>query len=433
VDEPWISKGSSPWRNEYLSTIHRPYYYHSSIQTNRRTTESITRKDDLVKFRCERDTLVEVLTTAGRAVSSRTTSVMALGGIRIESEGNRLVVIGTDLDLTVHVSTESIGLSDGVCVAPAKLLADVVRSLEPGAVTIESEDDKVEITASRSRFSLRTFPAHDFPVLPEPPKPTTFLPAAGLVDALRQVVRAASNDDARPLLTGVLIAAEGNGIRLVATDSYRLAFCDIEGIDASLQSTQILVPARALAELQRLSVWGVGSKETKTNKEIDPSEGSAGVPMVGLSIGDHDVTFTVGDIQVSTRLLDGSYPDYRQLIPATYPNRLHVGKDSLLDALRRVRLLVRDNTTPVRLSMRPGGVDLTVVSQEVGDASETVDADFEGSDLTIAFNPTYLIDGVEAVAGDEVVLETVDETKPATVRAAERGEFRYLLMPVRVS
>ena len=145
--------------------------------------------------------------------------------------------------------------------------------------------------------------------------------------------------------------------------------------------------------------------------------------MVGLSIGDHDVTFTAGSVKVSTRLLDGTYPDYRQLIPAEYPNRLHVGKDSLLDALRRVRLLVRDNTTPVRLSMRHGGVDLTVVSQEVGDASETVDADFEGEDLTIAFNPTYLIDGVEAVAGDEVLLETVDATKPATVRAAERDRL----------
>ena len=154
---------------------------------------------------------------------------------------------------------------------------------------------------------------------------------------------------------------------------------------------------------------------------------------MGLSIGEHDVTFTVGSVKVSTRLLDGSYPDYHQLIPAEYPNRLHVGKDSLLDALRRVRLLVRDNTTPVRLSMRQGGVDLTVVSQEVGDASETVDADFDGEDLTIAFNPTYLIDGVEAVSGDEVLLETVDATKPATVRAAEETNFRYLLMPVRVS
>jgi DNA polymerase-3 subunit beta len=243
------------------------------------------------------------------------------------------------------------------------------------------------------------------------------------------VVRAASSDDARPLLTGVLIAAEGSGVRLVATDSYRLAMRDIDGSDALVDSAQILVPARALAELQRLSVLGSAAKETGAATEGDGNVG----PTVGLSVGEHDVTFTAGGVKVSTRLLDGSYPDYRQLIPADYPNRLHVGKDSLLDALRRVRLLVRDNTTPVRLSMRSGGVDLTVVSQEVGDASETVDADFDGTELTIAFNPTYLIDGVEAVTGDEVLLETVDATKPATVRAAEETNFRYLLMPVRVS
>jgi DNA polymerase-3 subunit beta len=358
---------------------------------------------------------------------------MALGGVRIESQGNHLGVVGTDLDLTVHAFTEAIGISDGVCVAPARLLADIVRSLEPGAVTIESEGDKIEIGAARSRFSLRTFPVDDFPSLPDPPQPATFLPAASLAGALRQVVRAASNDDARPLLTGVLIAPEGNGIRLVATDSYRLAMRDIEGSDAFSDSAQILVPARALAELQKLSALGVSSKDVPTNGTGDGESPDATAPTVGLSIGEHDVTFTAGDVKVSTRLLDGSYPDYRQLIPADYPNRLHVGKDSLLDALRRVRLLVRDNTTPVRLSMRSGGVDLTVVSQEVGDASETVDADFDGSELTIAFNPTYLIDGVEAVTGDEVVLETVDATKPATVRAAEETNFRYLLMPVRVS
>ncbi len=368
-----------------------------------------------MKFRCERDSLVEVLAVAGRAVGSRA-QPSALSGLRLEASGNRLSVVGTDLDLTVHVSTEAIGIDDGVCVAPAKLLADIVRSLEPGAVTVDAEGDKIEIGAARSRFSLRTFSLDDYPNLPEPPEPATFLPAAALAGALRQVVRAASTDDARPLLTGVLIAPEGAGVRMVATDSYRLALRDLVGSDALSGASQILVPARALTELQRLS--GIGGGE----------DGAT----VGLSIGERDITFTAGDVKVSTTLLDGTYPDYRQLIPAEYPNRLHVGKDSLLDALRRVRLLVRDNMTPVRLSMRPGGVDLTVVSQEVGDASETVDADFEGADLTIAFNPTYLIDGVEAVSGDVVLLETVDSSKPATVRAAEDDDFRYLLMPVRV-
>jgi DNA polymerase-3 subunit beta len=224
-----------------------------------------------VKFRCERDSLVEVLATAGRAVGTRSSAQMVLSGVRIESVGNRLLVTGTDLDLTVHVSSEAIGIADGVCVAPAKLLVDIVRSLEPGAVTVESEGEKVEIGAARSRFSLRTFPVTDFPSLPEPSEPATFLPAAGLASALRQVVRAASSDDARPLLTGVLIAPEGSGVRLVATDSYRLALRDIAGSEAFGGGSQILVPARALAELQRLSALGSGLKTVEGNSE---SEGS---------------------------------------------------------------------------------------------------------------------------------------------------------------
>ena len=236
-----------------------------------------------------------------------------------------------------------------------------------------------------------------------------------------------------PLLTGVLIAAEGGGIRLVATDSYRLAMRDIDGSDAL--DRQLADPGAGPGAGRAPETLRLWARRPRTERRATDDGAATAAPdrPIGLSIGDHDVTFTAGDVKVSTRLLDGSYPDYRQLIPAEYPNRLHVGKDSLLDALRRVRLLVRDNTTPVRLSMRSGGVDLTVVSQEVGDASETVDADFEGTELTIAFNPTYLIDGVEAVSGDEVVLETVDATKPATVRAAEETNFRYLLMPVRVS
>lgn len=371
-----------------------------------------------MKFRCERDTLVEALTTAGRAVSPRGSSA-ALAGVRLEVSGNRLSVLGTDLDLTVRVETEAIGLDDGACVAPARLAADIVRSLEPGAVTFESSAEEVEISAARSRFVVRTFPVEDFPVLPDARPPQVQLPAGALAEALRQVVRAASNDDARPLLTGVLVAAEGDGIRLVATDSYRLAFRDLAGTNPLPAGTeQILVPARALTEVQRLLPGG--------GKEDGASD-------VGFSVGDLDATFTLAGVQLSTRLLDGRFPDYRGLIPPAYPNTLRVGKEDLLDALRRVRLLVRDNTTPVRLSLRPGGVELTVVSQEVGHADEDIDAAYDGEELTVAFNPTYLMDGVEAAVGDEVLLETVDATKPATVRAPDREDYHYLLMPVRVS
>jgi DNA polymerase-3 subunit beta len=318
--------------------------------------------------------------------------------------------MGTDLDLTIRMEQEVVGLEDGSCVIPARLATDIVRSLEAGVVTLDAGEERVEISAARSHFELRTFPVVEFPSV-GPAGEGGHVFGTGLTDGLRQVVRAASTDDARPLLTGVLITAEDGMVRLVATDSYRLALRDLRDTKAIPDAPDVLVPARALAELQRLA----------------PGDG------VTVSVGSHEITFGVGPVEIRTRLLDGAYPDYRQLIPNAYPNRLHIGKESLLSALRRVRLLVRDNTTPVRLAMRPGGVDLSVVSQEVGEASETVDGDFTGEDLVIAFNPSYLIDGVEAVAEDEVIIETADPGRPATVRAAERDDYRYLLMPVRVS
>ncbi len=344
-----------------------------------------------------------------------------MSGLMLRCEGNRLVATGTDLDLTVRVTAEVIGLKDGESVVPARLTADVVRSLEPGAVTIEAQDEKVEISAARSRFGLRAYPAVEFPAVTAGEEPTVLLPGSTFGEGLRQVVRAASSDDARPLLTGVLLTSEGGSIRLVATDSYRLALRDLRGSADLPGGEDILVPARALAELQRL-LSGTGT---------DPR--ADGPVQVGVAAGPKEITFAYGSVRISTRLLEGAYPDYRQLVPDHYPNRLHLGKESFLGALRRVRLLVRDNTTPVRLSMRDGGVDLSVVSQEVGDASESVDGDFTGEDLVIAFNPSYLIDGVEAVLGDEVVIEADEPSRPATVRAAEHDDFRYLLMPVRVS
>jgi DNA polymerase-3 subunit beta len=198
-----------------------------------------------------------------------------------------------------------------------------------------------------------------------------------------------------------------------------MALRDLPGTNVIPGEEDLLVPARALSELQRLPTG------TRT--------GESEVETVGVAAGSNEITFWQGKVQISTRLLEGRYPDYKQLIPDQYPNRLHLGKESFLSALRRVQLLVRDNTTPVRLSMRAGGVDLTVQSQDVGDAAETVDGDYTGEDLVIAFNPAYLIDGAEAVTGDEVIVETADASRAATVRGAEDDSFRYLLMPVRVS
>jgi DNA polymerase III subunit beta len=364
-----------------------------------------------VKFRCERDVLVEALGTASRAVASRGGALPVLSGVKLVLEEDRLLLTGSDLDLTITVSVTVSGLDDGVAVVPARLTADIVRALEPGAVYVDAQEDEARISSGRSQFSVRLLPAEDFPRLVEAPGDLVTLDAATLAEALRQVVRAASHDDARPILTGVLMAAEGDGLRLVATDSYRLAVRDIPGASILREGQAVLVPSKALGELTRVL---------------------SGAQEVTLRLAERDATFEVGDIRLTTRLIEGEFPNYRQLIPSAHPNCLTVGREPLLDAIRRVKLLARE-ATPVRINLRPDGIELSAVTQDVGQASEEVDAKYEGAEMVIAFNPEYLAAGIEAIEGDEVTLETIDALKPAVVRAVEAQEYLYLLMPVRVS
>jgi DNA polymerase III subunit beta len=364
-----------------------------------------------VKFRCERDVLVEALGTATRAVASRGGALPVLSGVKAELVGDRLELTGSDLDLTIQVAVTVAGQEDGVVVLPGRLAGDIVRALEPGAVHVESEGDEARISSGRSQFSVRLLPAEDFPRLPETPGDEVTLDAAALADSLKQVVRAASHDDARPILTGVLMAAEGDGLRLVATDSYRLAVRDLQGTTVLREGQTVLVPSKALQELTRVL---------------------SGAETVTLRLAERDATFVVAETRLTTRLIEGEFPNYRQLIPNTHPNRLTVGREPLLDALRRVKLLARE-ATPVRITLKPDGIELTAITQDVGQAHEEIDAKYEGAEMVIAFNPEYLADGIEAVSGDEVTLETVDALKPAVVRSVESQDYLYLLMPVRVS
>ncbi len=369
-----------------------------------------------MKFRAERDVLLDALAIAARAAATRGGALPALSGVRLEVTGDVLHLAGSDLDLTVQVEAPVAGIAEGVCVIPARLGTDIVRAMEPGAVTVSLESGEAIIAAGRSQFSVRVLPAEEFLRLPGVEGDAVTLDAAALAAALTQVVRAASRDDARPILAGVLMTAEPAGLRLVATDSYRLAMRDLPGTTLLSEGQHVLVPARALGELGR-ALSGPNL----------PDSGQ-----ITLRLGGDQASFEVGRIRVTTRLIEGEFPNYRQLLPNGYPNRLVVAKDPLLDAVRRVKLLAREST-PIRMALRPDGVELTAVTHEVGQAREDLDAKYEGTEMTVAFNPEFLIDGVEATPGDEVVLETLDALKPATLRATEGTDFLYLLMPVRVS
>jgi DNA polymerase III subunit beta len=364
-----------------------------------------------VKFRCERDVLVDALATAGRAVSSRGGSLPVLSGILLQLNGDNLRLTGSDLDLTITVETTVAGQSDGVAVLPAKLASDIARAFGSGAVHVEVQNDEAKLSSGRSEFSLRLMHADEYPRFEPQSGDAVTMQADRFATSLRQVVRAASSDDSRPILTGVLMAAEAGGLRLVATDSYRLAVCDLPGEAVLGEGQQVLVPSRALNELAKLL---------------------SGAEQVTLRLGERDASFTIGGVQLTTRLIEGEFPNYRGLIPSNHPNQVTLDREALLEALRRVRLLAQE-ATPVRINMMADAVELRAVTQDVGEAHEVLDATSVGQELMVAFNPQYLLDGVEVTPGDQVTLETVDALKPALLRSVDSPDFLYLLMPVRVS
>ena len=365
-----------------------------------------------MKFRCERDTLAEAISTAQRAVASRTGALPVLSGLRCMLQGDVLELVGSDLELTIRVEAPAQGETDGHAVLPAKLFSDIVRALPDGSVvSVEVGEDEARITAGRSSFVVRVLGADEFPRLSTPSGAGVRVEAAAFAEALRQVVPAASRDDARPILTGVLLASAEGGLRLVATDSYRLAVRELQGVSMLEEGQKVLVAAKGLGEVQRLL-----------------SDGE-----VEVVLADREVLFRVGRTSITTRLIEGDFPNYEQLIPSGYPNRLTVQRDALVEAVKRVRLVGQGrDTSPIRLSMSSEGLELSAIAQEIGEARESVEAKYEGTDLTVAFNSEFLLDGLAAANSAEVVLETLDPLKPATLRATENQDLLYLLMPVRI-
>lgn len=365
-----------------------------------------------MKFRCERDTLADAIGTAQRAVATRSGALPVLGGIQVSALDGAVELVGCDLELTIRVCIPAQVEAGGQAVVPARLFDGLMTRLRPGAVTFEVEADDARISAGPARAGVRLLPAEEFPRITEPEGATVTVDAGPFAEALRQVIPAASRDDARPILTGVLLTAIPSGLRLVATDSYRLAVRDLTGVTMLTEGQKVLVGARALGEVQR--VFGSGNIE--------------------VTLGERDVRFATESRSVITRLIEGEYPNYEQLIPSGYPNRLTVSRDALEEAVRLMQIVGegRDGT-PVRLAMNADGLELSASAQERADVSEVLDGKLEGNDLTVAFNPQFLLDGLLALGGEEAVLETVDPLKPATLRAADHPEYLYLLMPVRIS
>jgi DNA polymerase-3 subunit beta len=365
-----------------------------------------------LRIQGDKEALVEAAQSVLRILRPAAT-LPVLGGIKITASDSGVELVGTDLEIFGVLEAEFAVEEPGDVVVPGRLFAEIARSLSPGRVTVSGNESEVKVSGGSSEFVLSGLPVADFPTVPEFGEgPEARVAGAELGRALRQIVRAASTDQARPVLTGVLWSFDGGALRLVATDSYRLAVRELTAKEAPDEGSAI-VPGRALGEFGRY-LAGVGEGEAL------------------VRFGESQVEFTVGRSKLTSRLIEGEFPNYRQLLPDGYPHQLVAHRSVLLEAVERVGLVVQAST-PVKLHL-DDEVKVTAVEAGVGEGFEVVaEAEYRGEPMVAAFNPRFLADGLESVDTDKVVMEFADPLKPAVVKAEGRDDFVYLVMPVRLA
>src|SRR6202165_4730866 len=360
--------------------------------------------------------LLAQLQTVTRVASTRS-AVQALSGVMISATtDDPPELLATDMAIGLRVPLQADVSRPGSAVLPARLLLDVARSLPAEQLTMElrSAEQDVELICGPTTFHLRTLRAEDFPTLPSPASEgRVVLPAEAFMQTVNRVARSASRDETRPVLTGILMSASGQELRMVATDSYRLSVQQT-ALDAPLQgSLEANVPARALQELARIA-------------QQAPSEELA------VSVGQNQVIFELGDTVLSSRLIDGQFPNYRQLLPDSVEHELRLSSAELTDVVRRVSLLAQKNA-PLRLSFSEGTLTVSAQTPDVGEASEAVPVPFHGEAFEIGFNPDFLRDGLESIESDELVLKLISPLRPGLIESPDSKDFVYLIMPIRLN
>jgi DNA polymerase-3 subunit beta len=383
--------------------IHKPYDSESFFEVS------------IVKLSASCQELLTQLQTVSRVASTRS-AVQALSGVQLEAGDSGVELRATDMEVGLRVPLQAEVQRPGTVVLPGRLMLDVARQLPGGEVSIElrpSEGD-VEVVSGPARFHIRTLRSEDFPPLPEPGGDTVVtMPAEAFVQTVARVSRSASRDETRPILTGVLVSASGDELRMVATDSYRLSVKETK-LDAPLETGfEANVPARALDELSRVAA-------------------QVGAETIEIGVRTNQVVFRVGGVVLSSRLIDGQFPNYRQLLPETYEYELHVPGEELAGVVRRISLMAQKNA-PLRLSFTEGELTVSAQTPDVGEASEPLPVPFAGEPFEIGFNPEFLRDGLESVASGDVILKLISPLRPGLIEAGDGSGFLYLIMPIRLN
>lgn len=368
-----------------------------------------------MKISLEREVLLGQLQTVSRVASTRS-AIQALSGVQLAASSELCELRATDMDVGLRVPLEAEVTREGVVVLPARLIVDVIRSLPAPTVSLElrSAEQDVEVVSGKATFHIRTLRTEDFPPFPEPdPETAVSLPAPAFVATALKVAGSASRDETRPVLTGILVSASDRELRMVATDSYRLSVKETVLESALASSFEVNVPARALQELARVA-------------------GHAEEELVSVSVRQNQVLFVLGRVILSSRLIDGQFPNYRQLLPESFEHELRIAGNEFTDVVRRISLLAQKNA-PLRLAFQPGELTISAQTPDVGEAQESLPVAFEGEPLEIGFNPDFLRAGLEAIDEGDVLLKLISPLRPGLIEAADESRFQYLIMPIRLN
>lgn len=349
---------------------------------------------------------------ASRAASSKGT-IPVLANVLLRAEEGLVELAATDMEVSLRIPLDDAGVEEHGSVVLPRLAADLVRSMAPGPVSLvhNQNEGRVEISGGGSLFSLNCHQAGEYPELPSDAGIGLSIPAHRFITCAERVVRAASRDETRPVLTGVLVRIGPDGLTMAATDSYRLAVTTVPLDDPPADVREAILPARAVAEAARLA----GQQK---DGEVD------------LALGDTQATVRVGGIRLTTRLIDGQFPDYRQLIPAEFDHEVRLDRDEFLAVLTRIAVLAQ-RTAPMRLRFEQGQLTVATASDQVGEGRESMPVPYSGEVLEIGFNADFLREGVEGIEGDEVRLGLISPLRPGLLRG-ESDDHRYLIMPIRL-
>ena len=368
-----------------------------------------------MKISLDRDVLLGQLQTVSRVASTRS-AIQALSGVQLSADAG-CELRATDMDVGLRVPLTAEVERPGVVVLPARLLLDVVRALPADRVVLElrAAEQDVEIVSGKATFHIRTLRSEDFPPFPEVEDAATVaLPAQAFVATALKVAGSASRDETRPVLTGILVSASERELRMVATDSYRLSVKET-ALEAPLSAAfEVNVPARALQELARIAA------------HANPDD------QLQVSVRQNQVLFALNGVTLSSRLIDGQFPNYRQLLPEAFEHELRMEAGELTDVVRRISLLAQKNA-PLRLSFAPGELTVSAQTPDVGEARESLPVAFEGEPLEIGFNPEFLRAGLEAIEEGDVLLKLISPLRPGLIEAADENHFQYLIMPIRLN